>query len=187
MILTIIRNWYDLAFRDLWAFYMRKSVQTFGTTTSNCLERYNDFVKDRISTDNHLTEAIEELMLFTEENYEDFTRRDCDSLKVTTQSWKIGSFRNLNDKLGEFAILQIVREQELSKKFDYKHETVTSKCFIVFRNVQDSTRYNVFGDEQDKYSCNCEYSMLCLVLCFVVMFSTYSVNLIYKSTTILVI
>ena len=100
MILTIIRNWYDLAFRDLWAFYMRKSVQSFGTTTSNCFERYNDFVKDRISTDNHLTEAIEELMLFTEENYEDFTRRDCDSLKVTTQSWKIGSFRILNDKLG---------------------------------------------------------------------------------------
>jgi hypothetical protein len=84
------KNWHSLEFRALWAFYLRADLQTLGTTSSNILESYNGKIKHRLNTNMHLTAAIEELMVYTEERYLDYTRRDCYSLKVSVKSWALG-------------------------------------------------------------------------------------------------
>jgi hypothetical protein len=85
--------------RDLWALYLRKGAQTFAATTLNSLESNNDFIKDRFTTDNHLTEAVEEIVLFTEESHLDFARRDCDNIKKRKSDQP---YFDVNDKLDEF-------------------------------------------------------------------------------------
>jgi len=161
------KNWHALEFRPLWAFHLRKELQTLGTTSSNALESFNGKIKHRLNTHIHLAKAIEELMLFTEEKFVDFTRRDCFTLKISTNSWKLGSrFLTLHDFLCQNAINHIVEQQKLTDQNEYKHVEIASSSlsFFVFKG-ENSTKHTVRCDSNDKYQCDCEFSKVYSLPC----------------------
>ena len=69
----------------------------------------------RLPTDLHLTEAIEELMLYTEEKYKEHKSVECYSLSVPIVSEKHG-LAYLNNKLLHFAIYEISSQKDVRLK-----------------------------------------------------------------------
>ena len=157
----------------MWAYYLRKGLRTLGTNTSNIVETFNGTVKERVNTDMHLTESVCELMIFTEEKYLQYTRRDVLSLRVSKQSWKLGrEFVELHEKLSNKAIIEIREQKKLVEANNYEFVELAGNYRTFTVNKQGEARRHslVQSDINDKFKCDCEYSKFNALPCRHVLF-----------------
>jgi hypothetical protein len=67
--------------------YYRAELPIRATHTNNHIESFNRKIKRRIKRNMHFTKALEELLLLTDEHYEDILKKTKYSIKINTTKY----------------------------------------------------------------------------------------------------